>query len=67
MEAKETYLFLCPNGGWLRGLLGQINRNTTVECQVIDFFWGWAVTLCTMRAFINSKIIKMAFPHYCIH
>lgn len=37
METKETYLSLCPNGVWLRDLLRQITRNTTMECQVIDY------------------------------
>ena len=40
METKETYLFLCPRGSWLRERLRQITKNITVECQITDILGG---------------------------
>lgn len=65
MKTKETYLFLCPRGSWLRERLKQITKNITVECQITDISRGLrvgeAVILYTLKAFINSKIMKMIF------
>lgn len=65
METKETYLFLCPRGSWLRQRLRQITKTITVECQITDILGGLrvgeAVILYTITAFIKSKIMKMIF------
>lgn len=65
METKETYLFLCPRGSWLRERFRQTTKNITVGCQITDILWGLrvgeAVILYTITAFINSKKMKMIF------
>ena len=65
METKETYLFLCPRGSWLRQRLRQITKTITVECQITDILGGLrvgdSVILYTITAFINSKKMKMIF------
>ena len=40
METKETCLFLCPRGSWLRERPKQITKNITVECQITDISRG---------------------------